>query len=467
MTLLSRFQEEIKTNKLILKSDRILVAFSGGKDSVCLLFLLLSVRERFGFELGACHVHHGIRGEEADADLAFCRSFCLEHKIAFHSEMLDVPAFCKKHSIGLEEGARKLRYEALQRIAVSQQYNKVATAHSASDQAETILLHLIRGSGFHGSCGIPAKRGNIIRPLLSFHEDEIYNFLRSENLAYREDSTNKDTSFARNRMRNKIIPEMEKINPSAEKALVRYGIIAKEQDCLVSYLCDRWEKENCIHSANASVPLQALCELASKAEMTPVLKEVLSRMANKEKIVIDFQHFKTLCSLLNSPVEGKIIEISNGFSFVVENGFLVFRKNEAIKDLIDYQVNLSIGETVLPIADTVLVLSEKRKGKVANVNKKLLIIHLAFDKIDGNLFARNRKEGDAICVDGMTKSLKKLFQEAKVPARFRNDLPIICDQAGIIWIPYVGLCDRVRQSDCDEIVTLQLQSDYFPKQNSN
>ena len=467
MTLLSRFQKEIETNKLISKSDRILAAFSGGKDSVCLLFLLQSVRERFGFDLGACHVHHGIRGKEADEDLEFCKIFCEKYKIPFYSEMLDVPAFCKERSLGLEEGARQLRYEALDRFAASQNYNKIATAHSASDQAETVLLHLIRGSGFHGSCGIPSIRGNIIRPLLRFHENEIYDFLKSNNLPSRTDSTNKDTDFARNRMRSKIIPETEKINPSAEKALVRFSVIAKEQSDLVSFLCDRWETENEIDCSTGSVPLKPLCALASVPEMKPVFKEALSRMALKEKIVIDFQHFKMLCSLLNQPTEGKIIEISNGFSFAVEKESLIFRKNEPMESHIDYQVNLSVGENKIPVGNTVLVLSDKRGGKVVNVNKKLLIIHLASDKIEGDLFARNRKEGDAICVDGMTKSIKKLFQEAKVPARLRKDLPIVCDRSGIVWIPYVGLCDRVRKSDDDQIITLSLRSDYFPKQNSN
>ena len=443
------------------------MAFSGGKDSVCLLFLLQSLREQFGFGLGACHVHHGIRGKEADEDLKFCKSFCEAYKIPFYSEVLDVPAFCKENSLGLEEGARLLRYNALDRIALSHRYNKIATAHSASDQAETVLLHLIRGSGFHGSCGIPSIRGNIIRPLLKFHEDEIYDFLEKNSLAYRTDSTNMDTDFARNRMRSSIIPEMKKINPSAEKALMRFSVIAKEQSTLVSFLCDRWEKENEIDCSTGSVPLKPLSTLASVPEMKPVFKEALARMALKEKIVIDFRHYKMLCALLKQPVEGKIIEISNGFSFVIENGSLVFRKNERSESRIDYQVNLSVGENKLPVGNTVLVLSDKREGKVVNVNKKLLIIHLASDKIEGDLFARNRKEGDAICVDGMTKSIKKLFQEAKVPARIRKDLPIVCDGAGIVWIPYVGLCDRVRKSDDDQIITLALRSDYFPKQNSN
>ncbi len=456
MTLFTRFQDEIKKNKQITKSDRILVAFSGGKDSVCLLFLLLELRERFHFDLGACHVHHGIRGSEADEDLAFCRDFCMAKNVPFYAEYIDTPTFAKSNGLGLEESARILRYDALAKVATKDGYNKIATAHTASDQAETILLHLIRGSGFHGMRGIPSRRGNIIRPLLPFYKEEILAFLNNLHIEFKEDSTNADTIYSRNRLRANILPEIKKINPMAERSLVRFSEIAEEQSALVAALCSRWETENAIEPESGSIPLKPLVLLIRQEAMIPILREALSRMAKKEEIVIDFQHYKSLISLLKSPSEGKIIEIAKGFSFWIENNSLRFGKHDFHRRRIEYQVKLCVGENVLPIPNTVLKLSDKRRGKVINVNKKLLIISAAFDKIEGVLFARNRKDGDQIRIGGMNKSLKKVFQEAKIPLKDRDRIPLICDDLGIVWIPYVGLCDRVRESECDEIFTMEL-----------
>ncbi|MBQ3074430.1 MAG: tRNA lysidine(34) synthetase TilS, partial [Clostridia bacterium] len=229
---------------------------------MCLLFLLHTLQKKIGFRLGACHIHHGIRGAEADKDLEFCQCFCNDLAIPFFWERVNVTAFCKKQKIGLEEGARILRYQALNRIAQNEGFDKIATAHTASDQAETVLFHLIRGSGFHGLEGIRSQRGNIIRPLLPFYQDEIRQFLETYSLNVCEDSTNRDVQYARNRLRNNVLPEMKNINPSVEKALCRLSLIASEQEALVSMLCDQWEEKNGIRLENGSAGLSALSSLS-------------------------------------------------------------------------------------------------------------------------------------------------------------------------------------------------------------
>ncbi|MBE6712472.1 MAG: tRNA lysidine(34) synthetase TilS [Ruminococcaceae bacterium] len=463
MDILTRFQKDLKQNKMIVKSDRVLVAFSGGKDSVCLLFLLHACSKEFGFEIAACHVHHGIRGQEADEDLSFCKFFCKQRDIPFYSEIVDAPGFGKENGLGLEEAGRILRYRILEQIAEKEGFNKIATAHTASDQAETVLFHLVRGSGFYGMSGIPQQRGKLIRPLLAFYQDEILDFLDTLHLSFKEDSSNRDTLYSRNRLRGNVIPELKKINPSAEKALVRFANIANEQSELIKFSCNCWENENKIKATSGKVSLSAISELASKPEMSPVLYEIFSRMASKEKIVIDYQHFKSLSALLKQPETGKIIEISNGFVFQISSEELVFKKNEKKPAGIDYQVKLQIGANTLPIPETFIYISDKKQGKVENINKNLLIIHAAFDKIEGNLFARNRKDGDVVQIDAMTKKVKKLFQEAKIPQEVRDRIPIVCDDVGIVWIPYVGLSDRIRESDRDEFFTMTIQSSYLPE----
>ncbi len=454
-----RFLAHLQKSRLIETNDRILVAFSGGKDSLCLLALLQYFSKEMDFSVGACHIHHGIRGKEADEDLLFCEDFCKKQNIPFFKKKVDVPAFAAKEGVGLEEGARILRYRALEETANKEGYHKIATAHTASDQAETVLFRMIRGSGFSGAKGMLSARGNLIRPLLPFYTEEIVSFLDENKLLFKVDSTNCDILFSRNRIRKNILSEMKKINPSVESALVRFGTLSLWQDEMTRELCDLWEKKEGIFPESGKIPLSSIRPLIKKQSGYPLLYEIFSRMAKKEKIVIDFERFAALLKLINQENEGKLIEICNGFCFLIEKDQLVFFKNDKKPCRILYQVKLHFGENFLKEANAHLTISDKRSGKVENINKNLLIIHAAFDKIEGSLFARNLQPGDKVSIGKMTRSVKKLLGEAGIGAKDRPYVPLICDDKGIVWIPFVGLCDRVRESDTDEIFTMTLKSE--------
>jgi tRNA(Ile)-lysidine synthase len=459
MNLISSFQQNCKEKKLIQKNDRILVAFSGGKDSLCLLSLLHRLKNEFGIEVAACHVHHKIRSFEADRDADFCAEYCKKMEIPFLLEIADVPSFCKKEKFGLEEGARLLRYALLEQAAKKIACNKIATAHTLSDQAETVLFRLVRGSGTLGASGIPERRGAIIRPLLPFSSEEILDYLEKEGLLFIEDSSNSDILFTRNRIRNQILPELKKINPKAEKALDRFAAMARWSQKMAESAADQWQKEHSADSLSNALPLMPLKKLAQNEADFPLLYELLSRMAKKEKIVIDFERFLALTSLLFEPIEGKIIEIQNGFCFRVSSNFLHFEKNDCEYKSILYQVKIQPGNNPIPACGANFFLSDKRRGKVENVNKKLLKILAASDRIEGDLFVRNWKSGDTIRLNQMTKSVKKLFQEAGIPKEYRHRIPLCCDEKGILWIPFIGLCDRARDPEALEVVTFSLSGD--------
>jgi len=212
------------------------VAFSGGADSTALLLCLYELQETLGISLRAVHVHHGIRGSEADRDAAFCRSFCEARDIPFRCMYVDVPQYAAQHHLSEETAARRLRYAALQEAA---QEGEIATAHHAADNAETMLFHLIRGSGTRGLCGIPARSGRIIRPLLCAEKPEILAFLAERAQPYMTDSTNFSDNSTRNRIRRKIIPLLEAENPAFLRHAVRTAeMLSEDEACLDAVAAD-------------------------------------------------------------------------------------------------------------------------------------------------------------------------------------------------------------------------------------
>lgn len=188
----------------------VVAALSGGADSVSLLYALKLLKPRLGFSLSACHVNHGLRGEESDGDMRFCQQLCQRLDIPLEILNTDVRAFQQKHE-SLEETARRVRYDFFERVS---QGKILATAHSSNDSAETVLLNLMRGTGLKGLCGIPPVRGNIIRPLIYCTRSEVECFCEAAQLHYVTDKTNLSDDYTRNKIRHLILPEMQKINPS-------------------------------------------------------------------------------------------------------------------------------------------------------------------------------------------------------------------------------------------------------------
>jgi len=229
--LTTRVLETIRREDLIPQGSRIAVGFSGGADSVCLLSVLAGLRQLLKADLTAVHVNHGIRGEEADRDEAFCREFCEAGNIPFQSIFVDVPALAREKGLSTEEAARILRYEALEKAAGEN--GLIAVAHHGDDQAETILFQLLRGSGLKGLSGMQYRRDRIIRPLLDLSGKEIRAWVSERELPFVTDSTNMDDDYARNRIRNVILPELEKINEKAALHLQEAGKKAAQAEELL------------------------------------------------------------------------------------------------------------------------------------------------------------------------------------------------------------------------------------------
>ena len=459
MTLEERFANHCKNNHLISNNDRILVALSGGKDSVCLFYLLLSLQKSIPFQFGVCHVNHGIRNDTAKRDAQFCSALCEKHKIPFYLSVTDVPAIAAARGAGLEETARMERYRLLFDTAKNNSYRCIATAHTKDDQCETVLFHLLRGTGFYGLQGITSASDLLIRPLLRFSSEEVYRYLDENALPFCFDETNDDLSFARNHIRKSILPQLTQVHPGAKNALLHLSQLATWHSALVKRLCDEKEAQEKILFSSGRAPLTALTILTQQYADYPILYEALSRMTKNAGVSINFERFTALCALLTDPRTGKIIEISKHFRFRITKTHLVFERYETTLESIEYQQKIFPGTSTLLPDGQILTCSLPFLGKVENINKKHLIIQAAFDKIKGDLFIRNLRASDRIFTEGMHKLAKKCLQESGVDAFARARTFVICDQDGIFWLPGYGLCDRGRSSETGEVIRFALNAD--------
>ena len=224
----------ISDYNMINHGDAVVIALSGGADSVSLLCAMKQLSEQLGFTLSACHVNHGLRGEESDGDMRFCEELCERLGVQLEILNTDVKGFQQKHE-SLEETARRVRYDFFAKVSDGK---KLATAHNSNDSAETVLLNMMRGTGLKGLCGIPPVRGNIIRPLIYCSRDEVEQFLEENSISYVTDKTNLSDDYTRNKVRHLILPEMLKINPSLLDTISRMEKNLREDNELLEALAD-------------------------------------------------------------------------------------------------------------------------------------------------------------------------------------------------------------------------------------
>ena len=230
--LMLKIKRYIGANQLICPGDGVVVGLSGGPDSVFLLYALHTLQARLGFTLRAVHVHHGIRGAEADRDEAFSAELCAKLAVPFQAVHVAAPEYAAQHGLSLEEAARILRYEALEtaRQQMGTPSAWIAVAHHLDDQAETVLHNLVRGAGLRGLAGMENRRNHVIRPLLSIKREDILKWLEQNNIPYVTDSTNADPHYTRNRIRSTVLPELRAINPEASAHIAHSAALLREAD---------------------------------------------------------------------------------------------------------------------------------------------------------------------------------------------------------------------------------------------
>ncbi|MBR6506350.1 MAG: tRNA lysidine(34) synthetase TilS [Clostridia bacterium] len=395
-----------------IEKGRILVALSGGGDSVC----LLSVLKELGTDICAFHLNHCIRGAEADRDEAFCRDLCGKLDVPFYTEKADIPALSKECGKGLEETARVVRYQLLEEIADTAKCRYIATAHNGDDNAETVIFNLVRGCSPDGLGGIPAVRGRIIRPLLNASRAEIDEYLGARQILYVTDSTNFDESYTRNKIRHSVMPVLRSINPSVVTS--------------VSRLCESVKNDKSYFEDALS---DRRNELPADLPISLLTRQISKRYEAKTGLSLDFAHINKIAGSVKNRV-CTTLDLPGKVCVYIYYGDYSFEKRTVCSE---YCVPVQQGITEIPQKSTKIFYGNE------NVYKLATSVTVDCGKIVGSLYARPRMEGDRIKVFGVSKSVRKEFINKKIPLCVRNDIPVICDDEGIVYVPYIGADDRV------------------------
>ncbi|MBO4769801.1 MAG: tRNA lysidine(34) synthetase TilS, partial [Clostridia bacterium] len=415
MTVRKKFQQAVADFGMLETNETVLVALSGGADSVALLALLNDE----GYKTAAAHVNHMIRGDEADRDEKFCRDLCEARGITFFSVKIDVPQLAANSGRGTEETARDERYRFLEQTAKENHFGKIAVAHNATDNAETLLFNLSRGSGPAGTAGIPPCRDNVIRPLIYCSKREIVDFCKENGLKYVTDSTNNDVKYSRNRIRHLVLPELMKINPDLEKAILRTCATGREDNDFICRIADRYSLDS------GRTALSAL--------HNAVLSRVLLRDLKAGGLSPEYVHVKTLEDLLRSDTINCSVSVPGGCVFISRDKIILAGPGKLDEHALHDGINRISENFAVVLADSDKF--EKISDNLKNIYTLSTKATINSAIISEGFFLRSRKDGDVIRYGGMTRKVKKLLQSRKDALPDRDKVPVFANMSDIIWIP--------------------------------
>ncbi len=405
---------------LIEKGTTVTVALSGGADSMALLTALNSLKDVLQIKVKAAHLNHLIRGDEAFRDEKFVNEQCQKLGVELICERLDIPSIAKAKGESIELTARNQRYDFLSRI----NEGVIATAHNSSDNLETVILNLTRGTSIDGLCGIPVKRDIFIRPILFCSRALIEEYCEANEILYVTDSTNLSNDYTRNKIRHNVIPTLKELNPSIENSVLRTCDSLKQIVTSLDEQVDKYLKENLDNTVLSVKGFSALSPAIAKRVIVEFVK-----ICNRE-ISLEACHIE---ELYNISLFGGKTSIPNDKIGICENLYLkVLNKDTDFKEKNNFSV-------------TITQESNNFFKNNENVNNLFLKNSLDCDKIVGKLVIRTRQTGDSIRLKnrGCTKPLTKLYSECKVPISKRDILPVIADDNGVVWICGIGVAHRV------------------------
>ena len=413
---MDKVKKFIKEKKLINSGEHIIVGVSGGADSVCLLRILYSMKDKLNLKITAVHINHMIRDEAVD-DEKFVEDLCGKLSIPCISFKIDVKMIAQREKKTLEEAGRKARYDVFYKIMKKYHADKIAVAHHQNDQAETFLYRCARGTGVYGAGAMKEKDGVLIRPLLCVKKQEIVEYLQQIGQTWVEDASNQDDAFARNQIRNQIIPRLESVN---EQAVEHMGWLCEDIQEVSSYLSIQIEMafSRCISVMENGFKI--CCNELGKENpwiQKQVLKKVLEKTAGKKKD-LERRHIEDLMRLLHNET-GKKISLPYKMKAEKSYQYILIQKDE-LSDKQEIEGKLYCKEVT----------------DLTNIVENDCIKIIDYDRIETDVQLRCRKPGDFFTfgAEYKRKSLSRYFIDEKIPRQLRNEIPLVADGSHIVWI---------------------------------
>jgi tRNA(Ile)-lysidine synthase len=456
--LLTKVRKTIRKHGMLRKGDHVLVGLSGGADSVALLAALIHLRPACGIALTAAHFNHKTRASESDRDEAFVRTLCKSVGVALICGSLKDAK--RPRGISLEDYLRRNRYEFLEKARQKAAATRIALGHHQGDQAETVLMNVIRGAGLNGLSGIPPVRnaGTLIRPLIDCSRREIVEYLAAAGLSFVDDSSNADERFLRNRIRSSLMPELEKrYNPAVGETLCRLAeVIRTENDYMkeqAQILLSRWRKGRG-QDKPLEIPIAELMGLHPALQRRAILE--IARDSSAADAAIGLEHVEAVLDMAGGVNPGGSLDLPGGLRVGRTYGRLEFRRvsrsdwrsrrgtapDESKKP---FQFEVTIPGTVRIPGGTMSIRFRelKRAPSVLSTERKA---YLDMERIAFPLVVRSVLPGDRIQPLGMkgTRKLKSVFIDEKIPREHRGRIPVVADGISVLWVPGVRLSERVR-----------------------
>jgi tRNA(Ile)-lysidine synthase len=466
-TLEQRVIGFIKKHNLFSADDRLVVAVSGGADSVCLLHILAQRRKELGLELHVAHLNHQLRGAESDSDAGYVSDLARRLDVPATIECRDVAAYRDQKGVSLEEAAREVRYSFLAEVASVIGTSKVVVGHTRDDHVETIVLHLLRGAGTTGLCGLQPRsvlpygensgQLEVVRPLLELTRQETLDYCQRYNLAPRSDSSNVSPSFLRNRVRLELLPVLKSYNLGIDKALLRLADIAGDDISFIEGKASLLWKKLASEEDDIIYLDRSQMVTSPRAMQRQIFRRAIKQLRGNLKDV-EADHIEAMMDLLSKPA-GKKLCLPDGLTLSTEYGRLVLASAQAsICPLPPLKGTFSInipGETDLAgwrvRADIIQEVVGNGNGLAASFD---------LDKVGTELVVRRRRPGDRFQPLGMsqTKKLQDFMVDSRIPRSWRDRVPLICSPEQILWVVGWRIDDRVKVTEnTKEILRLQFE----------
>ncbi|MDP3025698.1 MAG: tRNA lysidine(34) synthetase TilS [candidate division Zixibacteria bacterium] len=466
MEILRKFEQTIRRFNMLQKGDRVIVACSGGPDSVALLHLLNQIKEKYDLKLFVAHINHKLRGQESDEDERFVKRLAKDLGLDFYSKSFDVKKIAKKEKLSIEEAAREVRYDYLNKLANRIKATKIALGHNADDQAETVLMRLIRGAGGLGLSGMPPVKDKLIRPLLEIKREKIEQFLKENELGFRIDSSNLRKVYLRNKVRLELMPYLKKnYNPNIVDTLNRTAsILSAQEDYLKKETLKAFDKIAKAQKEKISLDLAKLFNYDIFLQRE-ILRLVFERLGEGE-FKGSFAQVELVLNLAQQRKAGRRIFLKKDVLAEVSAGHLNFYKvKKEEKDQSLVFPGAAESERFGIRLDSEVI---KRKNlKEKPYLKDEMTAFLSWDKLKPPFILRNPRTGDRFSPLGMkgTKSLKDFLTDLKVPRYEKERVLVLTSNDWIVWVLGYRIADQFKvQKNTKEILRIKAELTMSPKE---